>query len=325
MGNKLVTILAVVYNQYKYIDDFMYSALNQSYENIEIIIADDCSTDGSYEKVMGWKEQLEARFVQATIIQTPHNMGIVGNINNALPYVNGEYFKWIACDDVLLPSAVEDLLEYLENNPEYGMVYSNYYQCTERDNYEKFILQQHEVHKSKVIAEQEQYAQALYENDFIVAPTVMVRWNIVNEPGFFDEDIGVEDWGAWIEIALKHKIGYLDKVTAAYRVVENSLSHFTPDEAGRTRLKNMVVNEIKILDKYKNCPKIKPERGIFACCEQAISIAIDLEAKDVIELTRQYAKKNKVSFSFEIKIKYLLYSLHLWSGVTRIRHSMGGK
>lgn len=81
---------------------------------------------------------------------------------------------------------------------------------------------------------------------------------------------------------MKYKIGYLDKVTAAYRVVENSLSHFTPDESGRIRLKNMIVNEIKILDKYKNCPKIKPERGIFTCCEQAISIAIDLEAKDVV-------------------------------------------
>lgn len=319
MQEKRVTILAIVYNQEKYIDDFMQSLINQTYKNIEVIIADDCSTDGSFEKVLWWKEKLEKRFVHVEVIQTPYNMGIVKNINNALKYVTGEYFKWIACDDMLLPLAVEQLVEKMSYNPQYGLVYSDYYICSETECYSDFLKQTHEVHKARVIAEQGQYAQALYEDDFIVAPTIMTKWNVIKQLGLFDENIGVEDWGTWIEIALNYDIGYLNQVTVGYRVVGNSLSRFTPDSKGRERLNNMIQNEIKILEKYRDNPRISEKKGIFACCEQGISVAIDLNAGAVVSLLRKYARDNKVRFSYGMELKYWLYCLKLWPWIKRIQ------
>lgn len=323
MQEKRVTILAIVYNQAKYIDDFMQSLVNQTYKNIEVIVADDCSTDNSFEKILLWKKQLEKRFDSVKIVQTPQNVGIVKNINNALKYVTGEYFKWIACDDMMLPSATEQLVKELIDNPQYGLVYSNYYTCSEDENYDEFVRQNHVVHKSTVIAEQSRYAQALYENDFIVAPTIMTRWKVIEQLELFDENIGVEDWGTWIEIALNYEIGFLDQVTAGYRIVENSLSRFTMDESGRRRLRNMIENEIKILDKYKGHPLIKPKPGIKACCEQAISLAIDLDSDEVITLLRNYVGNNNVHFSLQMNLKYCLYRLRVWVWIKKIRHKFG--
>lgn len=322
MQEKRVTILAIVYNQAKYIDDFMQSLVNQTYKNIEVIVADDCSTDNSFEKILLWKKQLEKRFDSVKIVQTPQNVGIVKNINNALKYVTGEYFKWIACDDMMLPSATEQLVKELNDNPQYGLVYSNYYTCSEDENYDEFVRQNHVVHKSTVIAEQSRYAQALYENDFIVAPTIMTRWKVIEQLELFDENIGVEDWGTWIEIALNYEIGFLDQVTAGYRIVENSLSRFTMDESGRKRLRNMIENEIKILDKFKGHPQIKPEPGIKACCEQAISVAIDLEADDIIQVIKKYAIQNNISISREMSIKFFLYKIHILKMAQWIKRKM---
>ena len=62
MHDILVSILVVVYNHESYIDDCIQSILNQTYRNLEIIIADDCSTDNSFQKAMSWKEKLQQSF-----------------------------------------------------------------------------------------------------------------------------------------------------------------------------------------------------------------------------------------------------------------------
>ena len=81
MDNALVSILVVVYNHEKYVDDCIQSILKQTYRNLEIIITDDCSTDKSFQKVMAWKEELEKAFGKVQIIQTPYNMGAIKNMN----------------------------------------------------------------------------------------------------------------------------------------------------------------------------------------------------------------------------------------------------
>ena len=323
MHDILVSILVVVYNHESYIDDCIQSILNQTYRNLEIIIADDCSTDNSFQKAMSWKEKLQQSFENVYFIQTPHNMGIVGNLNNALQYVTGKYIKWIGSDDMLLPYAIERMVAFLNTNPRYAMLYSNYLTCTEEEHYSEVINSEREVCKAIAGFEQEQYAQALYENDFIVVPTTLVRCDVVRKLNFFDQNIGVEDWGSWIEIALHYEIGYLDETTAIYRTVKNSMSRFTPDEKGRERLKFMLTNEFKILDKFKNEPKIEPKAGIKYCCEQGISIAVDIGAEDLIQYIKGYAKENEVRLSIEMKLKYIFYRMHILKRLQSIKRKLG--
>lgn len=322
MNNKLVTILVVVYNHEKFIDDCIFSILNQTYKNIEVIITDDCSPDGSYKKALEWEEKLKERFERVHIVQTPHNLGAIKNVNSALKYVTGYYFKWIDSDDMLLPDAIENMVRFLDNHPDFAMLYSNYMVCSENQKYIDLIKSKGEIYKPKADIEEKSYAQALYEFDFIIAPATMVRWNVMNEIGYFDENIGIGDWGTWIDIALRHEIGYLDQATAIYRIVGNSMSRFTMDENGRKRLRYMVENEIKVLDKFKNHPSIKPESGIKACCEQGISVAIDLGADDIIQMIKKYAAQNNISISMEMSIKFFLYKIHILKMVQWIKRKM---
>lgn len=102
MGNQiLVSIIVVTYNSEKFVEETLESVYNQDYNNIELIVSDDCSSDGTLQLCRRWEETHKNRFSEVKILQTPNNRGICGNYNFALQHATGKYIKYIAGDDVL--------------------------------------------------------------------------------------------------------------------------------------------------------------------------------------------------------------------------------
>ena len=84
--------------------------------------------------------RLEARFNHFVYIPRKENMGLIYNCNDGLSLAEGKYICGFASDDVMLPKNIEEKVNFLENNPEYAMVYSNTYiglEPSEKNN--KFI------------------------------------------------------------------------------------------------------------------------------------------------------------------------------------------
>jgi len=311
----LVSIIVTCYNHEKYIGECLKSLSAQTYPNKEILITDDCSQDMSAEIIQSWIERLEQTFVKVTYIRNTKNIGAVHSLNRMLQICQGDYIKLVDGDDMLLPNALADLTDFLEEHKMYGLVYSNHIFCeaNERYNVEEFLKKKIE----KPAAVFTNMSQALYENDFIIAPTVLIRKKVYDLVGLHDDNLCIADWEFWLRASFEFSIGYLDKVTAVYRIVSNSMSRFTMDVAGRKRLKTMVENELYILDKFKAYPFIKKEAGIRNCCDQGISVAIDLDAAEVVGLIRWYLEKNRVSLSTKMETKYILYKLHVWKWIKR--------
>ena len=80
----LVSIIVITYNSSKYVLETLESAYNQTYQNIELIISDDCSTDDTVEVCKKWVDEHKDRFVRSEIITTPVNTGIPVNCNRGL-------------------------------------------------------------------------------------------------------------------------------------------------------------------------------------------------------------------------------------------------
>ncbi len=109
MTNCLVSIIVPCYNGERFIDRCFSSVLAQTYKNIEVVVVDDGSTDGSAEKLLSYIKPFNAKGMRLNIIYQP-NKGPGGAIDTGLKHITGEYLMLLDIDDLILPEAVECLV-----------------------------------------------------------------------------------------------------------------------------------------------------------------------------------------------------------------------
>jgi glycosyltransferase involved in cell wall biosynthesis len=119
MDNKLVSILIPTYNREHLIEETVQSALKQTYENIEIIIVDNKSTDNTWQVL----EQLTAQDTRIKIFQNETNIGPVRNWMRCIDEASGEYGKILWSDDLIAPAFLEKTVPFLKNE-EVGFVFT---------------------------------------------------------------------------------------------------------------------------------------------------------------------------------------------------------
>lgn len=123
MQNKLVSLLTPMYNTEKYVHRLLDSVLAQDYPDIEMIVIDDGSTDGSRAKVESYVERFRARGYTLKCVHQ-ENAGQSVAIKNGLPLVSGEYLAWPDSDDFYsADNAISKMVKVLEDaGPEFQMV-----------------------------------------------------------------------------------------------------------------------------------------------------------------------------------------------------------
>lgn len=114
----LISITIAAYNHERYIEECIRSIIAQSYQNIELLVIDDGSTDGTFVKMRELKPECEKRFVRV-VMETQENRGSISTGNELLDLVQGKYIYGIASDDIAKPQAIEVLHSFLSENPDY--------------------------------------------------------------------------------------------------------------------------------------------------------------------------------------------------------------
>lgn len=123
----LVSIVVSNYNNEKYIEECLDSLINQSYENIEIIIIDDCSTDNSVDIINSWINKINNyNKDKITFLKMPKNMGFSGAVTVGMYLAKGEYIAIQDGDDISHNKRIETQVKYLQDNNDIMMVGSNY-------------------------------------------------------------------------------------------------------------------------------------------------------------------------------------------------------
>lgn len=116
----LVSIMIPVYNRENLISETINSALSQDYENIEVVITDNCSSDSTWEVL----KTLAKRDSRIKIFQNQTNLGPVGNWRVCAEKCRGEYVKILWSDDLIAPSYVSETIPYFRD--EVGFVMSDF-------------------------------------------------------------------------------------------------------------------------------------------------------------------------------------------------------
>ena len=197
----LFTVVVLSYNNSKYLEECLDSILMQSYPEIEIIIADDCSKEFDADKYKAYCEQNGRKNIKkVNIIRNETNLGTVKNVNNALRQANGIYFKLIGEDDELADeNSLYEAARNLKASP-YGIITSNVIKC---DSEMKVIrLYPNRLQKDlNSMTARECYIRLCIHND-IIAGGVFFSKSFLETYGYFDERYKLlEDWPMWLRVA----------------------------------------------------------------------------------------------------------------------------
>jgi alpha-1,3-rhamnosyltransferase len=223
----LISVPVVTYNSSKTVLETLDSIYNQTYENLELIVSDDCSTDNTVDICQEWINAHKERFVRTELLVVEKNTGVSANMNRAEAACQGEWVKPIAGDDVLLPKCVEIYVDYVKNHPEAVCVFGKVEAFG--DNKEIVDRFQDTIFDYSFFALPivEQY-KWLITRSFqpIPAATTFYNYHKTREIGvIYDERIPMlEDWPRWIRCLEKGvRFHFVDKTVVRYRVSDNSI------------------------------------------------------------------------------------------------------
>jgi glycosyltransferase involved in cell wall biosynthesis len=226
----LVSIIVITYNSAKFVLETLESAKAQTYENIELIVSDDASTDDTVEICLNWLNENKDRFVRTELITVPENTGIPANCNRGLHAAKGEWVKFIAGDDALMPGCIFDNVNYIKSKTNITLL------ASKAKTYLEFFIENNfisEYPTEEIItsffheqASSDQQYNALLRKNVINANSVFIKKSIIIEAGYFDEEFKlIEDYPMWLKLTRNgHKVHFMNSTTVLYRMRNDSLS-----------------------------------------------------------------------------------------------------
>lgn len=213
MNQPKVSISIITFNQKSFLVECIDSCLSQNYENFEIVIADDASTDGTRDLLLQYANQYPKMI---KIRLASKNSGIAVNCNNAWRACSGDWIKTIAGDDKLKPDC---LINFVNDVVKDGGVCDAYF--SRMENFDK-NGNLSEVLLDKFffsLSDDDRLKYVLYKNP-LPAPACFIKRSVLEELGFANENyVMLEDYPIWFNLlATKKKIKAVDASTVLYRV-----------------------------------------------------------------------------------------------------------
>lgn len=212
----LVSVAVVTYNQVAFLKECIEAILAQDYPNIEIVVADDASPDGTRDLLHAYKAVHGDKFV---LKLAEVNRGITANQNQALFACSGKYISWMAGDDLMLPGKISKQVAFLEAHPDHAICYHDldvFHSDTGK------TLRRH----SQVDHPRTGDVRTIVRHGaFNGAVSNMVRRECSPERGFDPRLPIASDWLYWVDCLWSGgKIGYIDEVLGRHRRHDNNVT-----------------------------------------------------------------------------------------------------
>ncbi|WP_312140974.1 glycosyltransferase family 2 protein [Stutzerimonas nitrititolerans] len=238
----LVSVLISSYNHGEYIEEAILSVLAQTYDNVELLVVDDGSSDDSADRIA----RLQA--IHGFDFRVQANQGLSCSLNAMIARAKGNLIVPFGSDDIMLPDRLAKQVEYLEGKPDVGICAGNV----------KRIDAQ-----GRPLARQPRYcARRLDFEDILLnrkpgapAPTLIFRREALEAVGGFDPDIRLED--VYIELMITrhgYHIDVMGDVLACYRVHPNNTYK---------RHRFMVDSMLATLERFSDHPRYAEARAVY--------------------------------------------------------------
>ncbi|MFZ9736626.1 MAG: glycosyltransferase family 2 protein [Prochlorotrichaceae cyanobacterium] len=230
----LISIIIPTYNSEKFIEKTIKSALQQTLQDFELIVVDDCSTDNTVKVI----EAIADSDRRIKIFTHTTNVGIAANRNRGIEKASGQYIAFLDHDDLWLNDKLAMQLAALEESKTAAVAYSWIDLIGEKGEY----LRQHLRPKYTGYI----YKKLLITNFLVTASNPLIRMKCLQLIGGFDETIyGSDDWELFIRLARDYEFILVKKCHIKYRIVQGSGTYnFRKFEEGKLRAVNKVFNQV---------------------------------------------------------------------------------
>jgi len=233
-----ISVVTPCYNAERFVGQTIQSVLDQTYQDFEIIVVDDGSTDGSPRIIEGFGDPRIRLIFQA-------NGGPAKARNTGVRAATGEFLAFLDADDLALPHRFTSQLAVLEIDPQLSVVGSGYVWIDENG-----VELPWPHHSWQHAPDLNDLASWLVDCPFVPSATMLRRQAWEDVGGFDEELIGPEDWNFWMRLVVTgHRMTWQQEVVCLYRRSASSLS----ENAGR-----MSVNSPEALRRVLVRPDFPP-------------------------------------------------------------------
>lgn len=240
-----VTVICVCYNHASFVAHALDSVINQTYPNVELIVIDDGSTDGSGKVIKRWM----VNHPEATFILNGKNLGYCKTFNKAYQLSKGKFIIDLSADDLLMPNRIEEGVNILlKAGEDYGVTFSDAQYIDEQGSP---IRLHSERFPHETIPSGDVYEKVI-ERYFICSPTMMFRKSVLDSLNGYDESLAFEDFDFWIRASRSFKFIYSSSVLVKKRVLTTSMSSKQFERSNPQRWSTLeVCKKIKKLNRTK--------------------------------------------------------------------------
>ena len=217
---RAVSVCLPTYNGADYIEEALRSILNQTYQDFELLIVDDGSTDATLDIVQSFSDP------RIQVHRNPGRLGIPANWNRCLALAGGELVCIFHQDDVMLPENLERKVQMLSADETVGFVHSAVETLVEASAPSSFANWIEDATEDGLWDGLEYFRTLLLHGNRVCAPTVLARRRPLLEQGGFDPDLGFAcDYAMWLRLCLTYQVGFLARPLVRYRWHGGNASH----------------------------------------------------------------------------------------------------
>lgn len=236
LNNKIVSIIIPVYNAEKYIGETLDSVIAQDYPYKEIVIVDDCSTDGSFAIISRYiKKGYNVKYYRME-----KNSGVALARNKAIEIASGRYIAFIDSDDVWEKEKLTVQLKLFEQYSNIPFTYTAI----------SYIDENSRIIKGKINVKEKVTYSYLLKNTMLATSTVIIDRNVVNKVCMPNRK-SAEDYSLWLSILKQYGPAYgINQAYTRYRKSKYSLSSNKIGEVKYfydVQYKDMGLNRINVL------------------------------------------------------------------------------
>jgi glycosyltransferase involved in cell wall biosynthesis len=206
-----VTVVIPAYNSLKYLPETINTVLSQSFQDFEVLVINDGSTDATEEWVIQNVKDPRVKLI------SQENQGLSGARNTGIKYAQGDYIALLDADDLWEPSKLEKQVQCLDANPEVALVYTWI-----------ALIDQHGKPTGRIVAHHAEgnvWQKLLEINIVVCGSNPLVRRNCFENVGLFDMSLSSnEDRDMWLRIAAKYPFAVIKEPLVLYRQHQGNMS-----------------------------------------------------------------------------------------------------
>lgn len=211
-----VSVVIPTFNHARYLRCALDSVIHQSYANLEILVIDDGSTDGTAKLIKSYGSKIHYIYKE--------NGGTPSTLNLGISLATGKYICWLSADDYWFDEKIAKQVGLMESDSRLGFSYTSFVVIDANGT------KQYEIH-SPYYPDKQEMVTKLMEGCFINGSSVMMRQSALDGIGYFDPSLPqAHDYDLWFRLLRHYSCGFLSEFLLAYRWHGKNMSQ-NPNEA----------------------------------------------------------------------------------------------